>query len=142
MKNILITLTGVAGSLLVSLFGGWNEALTTLLIVMAIDYLTGFILASVFHKSPKTETGGYDSKVGWKGLFRKAMVFCILVIAHRIDMLVGEGSYVMNGVCIAFIVNDSLSIIENAGLMGIPIPKFLNNALNVLKEKNEGDKSV
>ena len=102
----------------------------------------------VFHKSPKTETGAYESKAGWKGLFRKAMILCIIVIAHRIDLIMVElglmvsSSYVMDGVCIAFILNDILSIIENAGLMGVPVPKFLVNALNMLKQKNEGDQNV
>ena len=114
MKQGIMFIGGIAGSLIASLFGGWTEALTTLLIVMLIDYITGVILALVFHKSPKTETGAYESKVGWKGLFRKAMVLCILIIAHRIDLIIGEGAYVMNGVCIAFIINDCFSIIENA----------------------------
>lgn len=116
--------------------------MTTLLIFMCIDWLTGVILAVFFKKSPKTETGAYESKAGWKGLFRKAMVMCILVIAHRIDLIIGEGSHVMNGVCIAFIINDGFSIIENAGLMGVPIPNFIKNALNLLKAKNEGETNV
>lgn len=148
MKNFIITSAGVIGSVIASIFGGWSEALTTLLIVMGIDYITGVVLALVFHKSPKTETGAYESKAGWKGLFRKAMILCIIVIAHRIDLIMVElglmvsSSYVMDGVCIAFILNDILSIIENAGLMGVPVPKFLVNALNMLKQKNEGDQNV
>lgn len=148
MKNFIITSAGVIGSVIASIFGGWSEALTTLLIVMGIDYITGVVLALVFHKSPKTETGAYESKAGWKGLFRKAMILCIIVIAHRIDLIMVElglmvsSSYVMDGVCIAFILNDILSIIENAGLMGVPVPKFLVNALNMLKQKNEGEQDV
>ena len=109
MKNFIITSAGVIGSVIASIFGGWSEALTTLLIVMGIDYITGVVLALVFHKSPKTETGAYESKAGWKGLFRKAMILCIIVIAHRIDLIMVElglmvsSSYVMDGVCIAFI---------------------------------------
>lgn len=142
MKQAVFFIGGIAGSLIASLFGGWSEALTTLLIVMLIDYITGVVLALVFKKSPKTKSGAYESKVGWKGLFRKAMVLCILVVAHRIDLIIGVGSYVMNAVCIAFILNDSFSIVENAGLMGVPVPKFLKNALNMLKEKNEGETNV
>lgn len=148
MKNFIITSAGIIGSVIASIFGGWSEALTTLLIVMGIDYVTGVVLALVFHKSPKTETGAYESKAGWKGLFRKAMILCIIVIAHRIDLIMVEvglipsSSYVMDGVCIAFILNDILSIIENAGLMGVPVPKFLVNALNMLKQKNEGEQDV
>lgn len=142
MKQGIMFIGGIAGSLIASLFGGWSEALTTLLIVMLIDYITGIVLALVFKKSPKTESGAYESKVGWKGLFRKAMVLCILIIAHRIDLIIGEGAYVMNGVCIAFIINDCFSILENAGLMGVPIPDFIKNALNMLKQKNEGETNV
>lgn len=140
MKNFIFGVTGVVGSLLASFFGGWNEAMTTLLIVMTIDYITGVVLALVFHKSPKTETGAYESKVGWKGLFRKCMVLLILIIAHRIDLIIGAGAYVMNGVCIAFIMNDTISIVENAGLMGLPIPKILTQGIELLKNKSEEGK--
>ena len=70
-KNILVTIIGILGSAITSIFGGWSAAMTTLVIFMAIDYLTGLITAGVFHKSTKTDSGTLESRAGFKGLCRK-----------------------------------------------------------------------
>ena len=134
MKNVIISAVGVVGSFLASCFGGWTESLTTLLIFMGIDFLTGFICAAVFHKSQKTETGALESKASFKGLCRKGVILLIVLVGHRIDLAIGA-SYVRDAVCIAFIVNETLSIVENAGLMAVPIPKVITNAIEILKKK-------
>lgn len=67
MKEWICTAIGVAGSFIASLFGGWDAALATLVIFMAIDYVTGLIVAGVFHNSGKTENGALESRAGWKG---------------------------------------------------------------------------
>ena len=137
MKNtIFVSIVGSVGRLVASIFGGWTTALTTLLIFMAIDYVTGLITAGVFHKSQKTETGALESRAGFKGLCRKGMILLMVFVGHRLDMAVG-GSYIRDAVCIAFIVNETISIIENAGLMGVPIPAVLTNAIDLLKKKGE-----
>ena len=93
-------------------------SLQTLLIFMAIDWFTGgFLLPAVFKKSPKSENGTLESRAGWKGLCRKGMTMLFVLIGARLDILVGTG-YFRDAVCIAFIANEALSIIENAGLMG------------------------
>jgi toxin secretion/phage lysis holin len=135
MKNAICTSFGVLGSLVASLFGGWTASLTTLLIFMAIDYVTGLIVAGVFHKSPKTETGALESRAGFKGLIRKFMILLFVLIGYRLDVAVGT-TYIRDAVCIAFMVNEVLSIVENAGLMGIPIPAVITNAIDILKKKN------
>lgn len=134
MKNAICTSIGVVGSLVASFFGGWTASLTTLLIFMAIDYATGLIVAGVFHKSPKTETGALESKAGFKGLIRKLMILLFVLIGYRLDVAVGT-TYIRDAVCIAFIVNELLSIVENAGLMGIPIPAVITEAIDILKKK-------
>ena len=134
MKNTLIFIVGAVGSFISHCFGGWTEALTTLLIFMAIDYLTGLICAGVFHKSMKSENGALESKASFKGLCRKGVIMLIVLVGHRIDLVIGA-NYVRDGVCIAFIVNETISIVENAGLMGIPIPKVLTNCIEILKKK-------
>lgn len=128
---------GVVGAYISHLFGGWNASLTTLCIFMCIDLITGIIVAGVFHKSTKTETGALQSKIGWQGLCRKGMTLLLILVAHRLDIALGT-LYVKDGVCIAFIVNEGISIIENAGLMGIPMPKILTNAIDVLKNGKGG----
>lgn len=136
MKNLICTSIGMVGAAVSTIFGGWSEALTTLLICMVIDYITGLVVAGVFHNSPKSETGALESNAGLKGLFRKAAMLLFVLIGHRLDLAVGT-TYIRDAVCIAFIANEILSLVENAGLMGVPIPEALTNAIDVLKNKEE-----
>lgn len=136
MKNAICGVLGAIGSGVAFLFGGWDTAIITLLIFMAIDYLLGFLLAAVFKKSKHSENGGLESKTGWKGLVRKGTTLVIVVVANRLDVQLG-GSYVRDGVCIAFITNELVSIIENAALMGVPIPKIITNTIDLLKKKGD-----
>ncbi len=136
MKEGICTGIGVIGSAVASLFGGWNAALTTLMIFMGADYLTGLIVAGVFHKSAKTESGALESLAGWKGLCRKGMSLLIVLVACRLDLVMGS-SFIRDAVVIAFITNETISIIENAGLMGAPVPKVVVRAIEVLKKKTE-----
>ena len=133
-KNIFLTIIGTVGSLVASLFGGWTEALTTLLIFMLIDYITGLIVAGVFHRSQKTATGALESRAGFKGLCRKGVILLFVLIGYRLDLTVGT-TYIRDAVCIAFIANELISIVENAGLMGIPIPVVIKKAIDVLENK-------
>lgn len=135
MKNVICTSVGIAGSVIASLFGGWTASLTTLLIFMGIDYVSGIIVAGVFHNSPKTETGALESRAGLKGLIRKSAMLLFVLIGHRLDMAIGS-NYIRDAVCIAFMVNELISIVENAGLMGIPIPAIITNAIDILKKKS------
>lgn len=136
MKNIICAAAGIGGSIIASLFGGWTASLTTLLIFMGIDYLSGLVLAGVFHKSPKTETGALESRAGLKGLIRKVTMLLFVLIGHRLDVAVGA-TYIRDAICIAFMVNELISIVENAGLMGIPVPAVITNAIDILKKKTE-----
>lgn len=139
MKNIICAAAGIAGSLIASLFGGWTTAMTTLLIFMGIDYVSGLVVAGVFHNSPKTETGTLESRAGLKGLFRKMAMLLFVLVGHRVDLAVGT-TYIRDAVCIAFMVNELISIVENAGLMGLPIPKVIMNAIDILKQKGENER--
>lgn len=141
MKNAICTAIGLVGSFVASLFGGWTASLTTLLIFMGIDYLSGVIVAGVFHASPKTETGTLESRTGLKGLIRKFTMLLFVLIGHRLDVAVGT-AYIRDAICIAFMANELLSIVENAGLMGVPIPAVITNAIDILKKKTNEQKSV
>lgn len=135
MNYKIITAIGLAGSALASLFGGWDKFLQTLLLFMAVDWFTGgILLPAVFGKSPKSEKGMLESRAGWKGLCRKAMTLFYVLIAARLDALMGT-DYLRDAVCIGFIANEALSIIENAGLMGLPLPERLKKSIDVLKAK-------
>lgn len=138
MKMSLLSIIGALGGIIASAFGGWDAALTTLLIFMGMDYITGLIVAGVFHKSNKTKTGSLESKAGWKGLCRKCVTLFMVLIACRLDILMGS-TYIKDAVVIAFIVNETISIIENAGLMGIFIPPPITKAIEMLKKQGGGD---
>lgn len=138
MKIKILSLLGCAGSVIASLFGGWDAALVTLLIFMGVDYVTGLIVAGVFHTSEKTENGTLESRAGWKGLCRKGVTLLVVLVACRLDLMMGS-NFIRDAVVIAFVVNETISIIENAGLMGIPIPAVITKAIEVLKKKAESE---
>lgn len=138
MKEGICTGIGVVGGFIASLFGGWDAALVTLLIFMGVDYVTGLIVAGVFHASEKTENGTLESRVGWKGLCRKGVTLLVVLVACRLDLVMGS-SFIRDAVVIAFIANETISIIENAGLMGVPIPSVIVRAIEVLKKKAESE---
>lgn len=136
MKYTVITATGMVGSFIASIFGGWTAAMSTLLIFMVIDYVTGLTVAGVFKASTKTDSGALESRAGYKGLCRKCMILLFVLIGYRLDLALGV-AYLKDAVCIAFITNELISIVENAGLMGLPIPSVITKAIDVLNEKVE-----
>lgn len=138
MKNAICTAIGVAGSCIATLFGGWDAALTTLLIFMGVDYVTGLVVAGVFHKSQKSADGALESRAGWKGLCRKGATLLVVLVACRLDMVTGS-NFIRDATIIAFIANETISIIENAGLMGVHIPAIVVKAIDILKQKAEGE---
>ena len=133
MNRIYLAL-GVIGSVIAGFFGGWTQACHTLVIFMGIDYVSGIAVAGIFKKSSKTKSGALSSKYCWQGLAKKIMTLIFVGIGYQVDLLIGT-TYLKDCICIAFIANELISIIENAGLMGIPIAKVLSNAVDVLKVK-------
>ena len=143
MRNstILSGIIGLIGGAFTTLFGGWTAGMTTLVLFMCIDYLSGLIVAGVFKKSNKTESGALESKAGWKGLARKCMTLLFVLIAYRLDLLLNT-AYIRDAVVIGFCANELISIVENAGLMGLPLPAVITKALEVLKNKADFEESA
>lgn len=137
MRLKICSLLGVFGSTIASFFCGWSAGLGTLLFFMVVDYLSGLVVAGVFKNSQKTDSGALESRAGWKGLCRKCMTFLYVLIAYRLDLMIGT-NYIRDAVIIAFLVNELISITENAGLMGVPLPDVLNKAIDVLQSKSKG----
>lgn len=129
---------GLFGGFVADAFGGWDAALVTLIIFMGVDYATGLIVAGVFHKSDKSADGTLESRAGWKGLLRKGVTLLVVLVACRLDILM-ETHFVRDSAVTAFVVNETLSIIENAGLMGVKIPAGLARSVEVLKGRADGD---
>ena len=136
IKEILTAGVGALGGLMSWLYGGFGDAMLVLIVFMALDYMTGLIVAGVFHKSSKSETGALESKAGWKGRCRKGMTLGIVMMAALLDRIMGT-AYIRDAVVVGFIFNESLSILENAGLMGVSYPRALKNALDLLNQKGE-----
>ena len=128
---------GILGGMFGNLFGGLDKIFYALLICSIIDFLSGGAVAVVFKNSPKTETGAAQSQAGFKGLVKKVFIYLIIVVVVQIDSVIGSNGFLRNAVIIGFMVNEVLSIIENAGLMGIKMPDAVTNAVDVLKKKSE-----
>ena len=113
-----------------SLLDGWDIALEILLIVMALDYLTGVVAAF------RTKT--VSSSAGYSGLVKKASIFIIVILAAQMDRVIGNDNHIFrNCTALFFTANDAISILENAGKMGMKLPAFLKNALVKLQQQNE-----
>ena len=134
MKQTVCTALGLLGGAVSWAFGGWDAAMAALVVCMGVDYLSGSIVALVFHKSSKSESGSYNSIYGIKGLFKKGLMLLFVLVAVQIDKLLGV-AYVRDAVCVGFCCNEILSITENLGLAGIPMPQIVVKALEQLQKK-------
>ena len=109
---------GIIGAFIASLYGGWTQGMTTLLMFMAIDYIMGLLVAGIWHKSKKTEDGRLESRAGWKGLVRKGVTMLIVLVAARLDMTIGT-TVIRDAAVIGFIANEGISIIDAVGVVDI-----------------------
>lgn len=134
MKETVCTVLGVIGAPVAAAFGGWDAALAALLVCIGVDYISGSLVALVFHKSTKSESGAYNSAYGLKGLCKKGLMLLFVLVAVQIDRLLGS-AYVRDAVCIGFCSNEVLSIVENLGLAGVPMPQAVVKALEQLQKK-------
>ena len=130
-----MVVVGSVGGAISYIIGGWDTAIQTLLVFMLIDYLTGLALGAL-NKSTKTESGGLSSKVGLKGIFKKAGMLVVVIIANRLDVLSGT-EFIKDACIIVLIANEGLSIIENLGVLGVPIPKILIRVIEALKKTDD-----
>lgn len=110
--------------------------LNILISFMALDYMTGFIAAAVFKKSKKSEGGGLESRSGWKGLCRKGITLLVVLVAYLLDVT-AETDFICDTVSAAYMVNELVSIIENVGLMGIPVPEVIVKSIDLLKSRRQ-----
>ena len=136
LKEYITSALALVGGGIGWAMGGFDTAIICLMIAMGVDYVTGLIVAGVFHNSPKTDKGCLDSRVGWKGLARKFVTVLIVLVANMADVVMGTHG-IRAAVCIGFFANECLSIVENAGHMGLRIPKVLSEAIEELTHKGE-----
>ena len=131
MKELFCSILAGIGTGLVYLWGGFDVAMQCLLIAIALDYVSGIIKAFVLKQ--------LSSSVGFKGIIKKVSVLVIVALAVLIDRVTGESGAIRTLVIYYFVANEGLSIIENVGLAGIPIPKSIKEALKALKKQGDGD---
>ncbi|MEC3352356.1 phage holin family protein [Bacillus cereus] len=114
--------------------GGWEATLINLLTMAVFDYVTGMIAAGY--------NGELKSKVGFKGIAKKVVLFLLVGAAAQLDAALGSNSAIREATIFFFMGNELLSLLENAGRMGIPLPQALKNAVEILggKEKQEEKK--
>ena len=136
VKNAVLGFIAAAGSVIANALGGWDAALKVLIAMMVADYLTGVLVALIWHRSNKTDDGTLSSKAGFKGLCKKGMIILIVWIAVLLDNALGA-NYVRIAVILFFIGNEGISLLENVGLMGVPYPQFLKKALQALRDKGD-----
>lgn len=129
MKIALNNILSVILTTFIYLLGGVDIALQCLLIMIILDYISG-IASAIYNKN-------LDSKIGLKGILKKFMYLIIVCVSVIIDKIVGNTGAVRTLVIYFFVANDGLSIIENMGKMGIPLPKKLIDTLNQLKNKGD-----
>lgn len=129
------TVGGIIGSFIFGLFGGWSTGISVLCIFIVLDFITG-IIGAILCKSEKSESGGLNSKVIWLGIIKKVLELTMVAVGHQFDLLLGA-TYIRDAVVIAYIITETVSIIENAGLIGLPIPPIIKKVIDVLKNKND-----
>ncbi|MFC7787050.1 MULTISPECIES: phage holin family protein [unclassified Rossellomorea] len=127
-KSMLFVGSGL-GAMILNLFGEWNSLLTILLIAVILDYFTGMIASGI--------EGELSSKSGLKGIGRKVLIFALVTVAHLIDTILTNQHFIRNATIIFYLCNEMISIIENVGRAGVPVPEFLRKAVEVLKKKSK-----
>ena len=128
MKNIINFITGTLATMLVFLLGGWDIAIQVLLLVVFLDYISG-ILKAIYNKK-------LNSEIGLKGIVKKIGYFIIVAVAVILDRIMGDTGAIRTLVIYFFVANEGISILENWGGMGLPLPQKLKDTLEQLKNDN------
>lgn len=137
IKNGILAGLAVFGSFAANALGGWDASLQVLIALMVADYITGVLVAAVWHKSSKSSSGTLNSVAGFKGILKKCAILLLVWIGVLLDQALGS-SYARTAVVLFFVGNEGISLLENLGLMGVPFPAFLKRALEALRD--QGDK--
>ena len=138
MKDIVNTIQIViaaAGAYIGYFLGGWDGFLYALVAFVVIDYLTG-VMVAILEKR-------LSSEVGFRGIFKKVLLFSLVSIGHIIDSkLIQTGSGIRTAVIFFYLSNEGISIIENAAKIGLPIPEKLRSVLKQLNKEDNKNESA
>lgn len=128
MKNIINVIIGAVVTIATYFLGGWDIAIQSLLVFIVVDYITG-VLKAIYNKE-------LNSAVGVKGIIKKVGYLLVVAISVLLDKIAGNTGAIRNIVIYFFVANEGLSILENWGNLGLPLPKQLTEALEQLKNNN------
>ena len=142
IKDSVLVALSVAGSFLARALGGWDTALQTLIILMAVDYITGILIAAVWQRSNKSKTGALESRAGFKGLIRKGLILLVVLIGVQLDAIIGLQAFCRTAIVLFFCGNEGLSIVENLGIMGLPLPDFIKSKFEQLRDKGNPESNI
>ena len=137
VKNGVLAALAAVGSWIANSLGGWDASLQVLIALMVTDYITGVLVAAVWHKSSKSSSGTLNSVAGFKGILKKCAILLLVWIGVLLDQALGS-AYARTAVVLFFVGNEGISLLENLGLMGVPFPAYLKRALEALRD--QGDK--
>lgn len=135
MKNFIeaaqyafAALGGAVGAVM----GGFDGFLYALIVFVVVDYLTG-VMAAVLNKK-------LSSEVGFHGIFKKVVIFALVAVGHIVDSyVIQNGSVIRTAVIFFYLSNEGISILENASVLGLPVPQKLKDVLEQLKDGKEGE---
>ena len=129
MENLYKSIVAIGGAAASYLFGGWSALLSILLTFVALDYVTGFLAAA--------KEGKLNSEVGLWGIAKKVAIFFVVAVAHLVDTALGDAHLFRDAAIFFYLANELLSITENTGRLGVPIPTAIQRAVEVLRGKGE-----
>ena len=132
-----LTVFSTFGATIAAILGGWDSSIQTLVGFMAVDYVLGVIIALFWHVSPKSKDGTFESDASFQGLLRKGCILLVVYVAARLDLLFCDGQFIRTAVILFFIANEGFSIIENIGIMGVPMPQIVKDAFAAIKKQSD-----
>lgn len=136
IKNAALGVLAIVGSAVAEALGGWDMALQVLIGFMVLDYVTGWLVAAVWHRSGKSESGALSSNAGFKGLIKKGVILAIVWMGAMLDRVTGS-NFARTAVCMFFVANEGLSVLENTAIMGVPYPTFVKNMLDAMRQSGD-----
>ena len=129
MDKVVDVIISELATVFIYLLGGWDVALICLIIAIVLDYISGLIKAYTNKQ--------LSSKIGFKGILKKVGILLIVMLSVLVDRVTGNTGAIRTLVIYYFVANEGLSILENLGQAGIPIPKGIKKALKIVKEQND-----
>lgn len=128
MESLIKFLFGIGGAAASFFFGGWTQLMTVLVVFIVIDFLSGVALAAKEGKAASREL--------WFGVTRKIGTLAIVAVAHLLDTIIGDAHLIRDAAIFFYLAGELLSLIENTGRLGVPIPPVITKAVQVLRGKS------